>query len=96
MKAYVQTAIDRFEARDLPRPSAGPGQVVVRVLAALTCGTDLKLLRRGHPKIGLPVTMGHELTGEVVEVGPGADPDLLGKRVVPAVTGPCGKCADCR
>jgi L-iditol 2-dehydrogenase len=96
MRAYVQTAIDRFEARDLPRPSAGPGQVVVRVLAALTCGTDLKLLRRGHPKIGLPVTMGHELTGEVVEVGPGADPDLLGKRVVPAVTGPCGKCADCR
>ncbi|MGH9369524.1 MAG: zinc-dependent alcohol dehydrogenase [Thermoanaerobaculia bacterium] len=96
MKAFVQTAIDRYESRELPVPKAGPGEVVVRVLAALTCGTDVKLLRRGHPKITLPVTMGHELTGEVVEVGRGADPELLGKRVVPAVTGPCGKCPDCR
>jgi L-iditol 2-dehydrogenase len=96
VKAFVQTAVERFEARELPVPRAGPGEVVVRVRAALTCGTDLKLLRRGHPKISLPVTMGHELCGEVVEVGEGADPEWLGKRVVPAVTGPCRKCPDCR
>jgi L-iditol 2-dehydrogenase len=96
MKAFVQTAIGRFEARELPVPRPGPGEVVVRVRAALTCGTDLKLLRRGHAKISLPVTMGHELCGEVVEVGQGADAEWLGKRVVPAVTGPCGTCTDCR
>jgi L-iditol 2-dehydrogenase len=96
MKAWVQTAIGKFEARDLPVPRAGPGEVVLKVRAALTCGTDLKLLRRGHPKIALPVTMGHELCGEVVEAGEGADPEWLGKRVVPAVTGPCGQCPDCR
>ncbi len=96
MKAFVQTAIGRFEPRDLPVPKAGRGEVVVRVTTALTCGTDLKLLDRGHPKISLPVTMGHELCGEVVEVGEGADAEWLGKRVVPAVTGPCGKCPDCR
>jgi L-iditol 2-dehydrogenase len=96
MRAWVQTAIGRFESRDLPTPRAGPGEVVVRVRAALTCGTDLKLLRRGHPRIALPVTMGHELCGDVVEVGAGADADWLGQRVVPAVTGPCGKCSDCR
>ncbi|MGE5277802.1 MAG: zinc-dependent alcohol dehydrogenase [Acidobacteriota bacterium] len=96
MKAFVQTAVGKFEPRELPTPRAGPGEVVVRVRTALTCGTDLKLLQRGHSRISLPVTMGHELCGEVVEVGQGADTGLLGKRVVPAVTGPCGRCADCR
>ena len=96
MKAYVQTALERFEARDVPKPRAAAGEVVVRVRAALTCGTDLKLLKRGHPRIALPVTMGHELCGEVVEVGEGADRALLGARVVPGVTGPCGRCAECR
>lgn len=96
MKAFVQTAIGRFESRQLPTPRPTAGEVVVRVRVALTCGTDLKLLRRGHPRIELPVTMGHELCGEVVEVGQGADPQLLGKRVVPAVSGPCGRCPDCR
>jgi len=96
MKAFVQTAIGRFGSSDLATPRAGPGELILRVRAALTCGTDLKLLTRGHPKIALPVTMGHEVCGEVVEVGEGADPDWLGKRVVPAVTGPCGRCPDCR
>jgi L-iditol 2-dehydrogenase len=40
--------------------------------------------------------MGHEMCGEVVEVGQGVDPALVGRRVVPGVSGPCGRCADCR
>ncbi len=96
MKAYVQTAIGTYEARDLDRPSAGPGEVVLRMRAALTCGTDLKLLARGHPRIALPVTMGHEVCGEVVESGEGAGSWKPGDRVVPGISGPCGRCADCR
>jgi len=96
VRAYVQSAVGRFEERDLAIPKPGSGEAVVRVAAALTCGTDLKLLDRGHARIALPVTMGHEVCGEVVELGEGADPQWLGKRVVPAVTGPCGRCADCR
>lgn len=96
MKAWVQSAVGRFALEEIPRPSAAPGEAVVRVRAALTCGTDLKLLHRGHARIALPAVMGHELAGEVVEVGEGVDRDLVGRRVVPAVTGPCGRCADCR
>lgn len=96
MRAYVQTEIGRYEERDLPVPRAGPGEVVLRVRAALTCGTDLKLLSRGHPRIPLPVTMGHELCGEVVEVGSGVEGFRVGVRVVPGVSGPCGECEDCR
>ncbi|HEU5250451.1 MAG TPA: alcohol dehydrogenase catalytic domain-containing protein, partial [Thermoanaerobaculia bacterium] len=96
MRGFVQTAVGRFEDRELPRPSAGPGEVVLRVRAALTCGTDVKLLERGHPKIALPVTMGHEACGEIVEVGPGVEGFAAGDRVVPGISGPCGACPECR
>jgi L-iditol 2-dehydrogenase len=96
VRAFVQTAIGRCEERDLETPAAGPGEVVVRLRAALTCGTDVKLLSRGHPRIALPVTMGHEMCGDVVEAGRGAEGWTAGERVVPAISGPCGRCADCR
>jgi L-iditol 2-dehydrogenase len=96
MRAFVQTAIGHFEERDVPPPRAGRGEVVLRVLAALTCGTDRKLLARGHPRIALPMTMGHEACGEIAEVGEGVEGFRAGDRVVPGISGPCGRCADCR
>ena len=95
MRGFVQTSIGRFEERDLAPPAAGSGEVVLRMRAALTCGTDLKILARGHPRIRVPLTMGHEVAGEIVEVGPGVTGWKTGERVVPGVSGPCGRCADC-
>jgi L-iditol 2-dehydrogenase len=95
MRAFVQTAIGAYGERDIPSPRAGAGEVVLRVRAALTCGTDLKLLARGHPRIALPVTMGHEACGEVVGVGEGVEGFHVGDRVVPGVSGPCGACGEC-
>ncbi|HVE65525.1 MAG TPA: alcohol dehydrogenase catalytic domain-containing protein, partial [Thermoanaerobaculia bacterium] len=96
MRAFVQTGIGAYEERDVAAPRAGAGEVVLRVLAALTCGTDAKLLARGHPKIALPVTMGHEACGEVVEVGEGVEEFRVGDRVAPGISGPCGRCRECR
>ena len=96
MKAFVQTAIGKYEARDLDRPVAGPGEVILRVRAALTCGTDLKLLSRGHAKLSPPLIMGHEACGEVAAVGEGVEGWKAGQRAVPGISGPCGRCADCR
>jgi L-iditol 2-dehydrogenase len=96
MRAFVQTEIGHFEERDLPPPRAGPGEVVLRVRAAVTCGTDVKLLERGHPRIALPVTMGHEACGEVAELGAGVGGFRPGERVVPGISGPCGNCDECR
>jgi L-iditol 2-dehydrogenase len=95
VRAFVQTAIGRYEERDLDRPEPAPGEVVLRMRAALTCGTDLKLLARGHARIALPVTMGHEVCGEVAAAGPGVEGWEGGERVVPGISGPCGRCADC-
>jgi L-iditol 2-dehydrogenase len=81
--------------RDVPVREPGPGEVLVRVGAALTCGTDLKIARRGHPKIPFPLTLGHEWAGVVERVGAGAA-WARGARVTSAVSSPCGACAACR
>ncbi len=96
MRAFVQLAVGRCEEREIPAPRAGRGEVVLKVRTALTCGTDLKLLERGHAAIALPVTMGHEACGEIAETGEGVEGFRPGERVVPGVTGPCGVCEDCR
>jgi len=81
--------------RELPDPEPGPGEVVVRVEATLTCGTDLKLVKRGHPKVPFPTVLGHEFSGRVQRVGAGA-PFSEGERVTSVVSAPCGECHECR
>ncbi|MBA2474626.1 MAG: zinc-binding dehydrogenase [Actinobacteria bacterium] len=73
---------------DVPRPQAGPGEVLVQVEVALTDGTDLKTFRRGHPRLldALPSPFGHELCGVDVATG---------RRVVAANSAPCGACPPC-
>jgi L-iditol 2-dehydrogenase len=95
MRALVCEAPGSAALADRPVPEPGPGEIVVAVRAALTCGTDLKLLRRGHPKVPFPVTLGHEMAGVVSAAGAGA-PFAPGERVTSAVTAPCGGCAACR
>jgi L-iditol 2-dehydrogenase len=85
----------RFE--DIPVPEPEPGGVVLRVEAALTCGTDVKTLRRGHPVMipHVPTVFGHELAGVVTAVGRGASGVKEGDRVVAANSAPCGRCRLC-
>ena len=85
----------RFE--DLPVPEPEPRGLVVRVEAALTCGTDVKTLRRGHPVMipRVPTVFGHELAGVVTAVGRGAPGVKEGDRIVAANSAPCGQCSLC-
>jgi L-iditol 2-dehydrogenase len=94
MRAAVQTALGQMKICEVEVPIAGPGGLVVRVRAALTCGTDRKILDRGHEKFSPPLVMGHEFSGDVVEAGPGA-PFSAGDAVMGGISGPCGECADC-
>jgi L-iditol 2-dehydrogenase len=81
----------------IPIPRVGPGEVLVRIKAALTCGTDLKVYRQGfHARMIVPPSVfGHELAGVVEEVGEGVDSFTPGMRVVSANSGPCNKCFFC-
>jgi L-iditol 2-dehydrogenase len=94
MRALFSDRPGEVVLREVPDPVPGAGEVVVRVRAALTCGTDFKLVRRGHPKVPFPARLGHEFAGVVERVGPGTS-FAAGDRVVPAVSGPCGACPDC-
>jgi L-iditol 2-dehydrogenase len=81
----------------VPVPEAAPGELIVRVGAALTCGTDLKVFRRGyHARMIVPPALfGHELAGTVVQAGADVIDFSPGDRVVALNSAPCGACYFC-
>jgi len=87
------------DLRDEQVPVAAPaaGEVVLRVEAALTCGTDVKTLRRGHPVMipRVPTVFGHEFAGTVAAVGAGVHGVREGDRAVAANSAPCRTCPPC-
>ncbi|MGH9590037.1 MAG: alcohol dehydrogenase catalytic domain-containing protein, partial [Terracidiphilus sp.] len=98
MTAAVLYGKEDVRIERLPVPVAGAGEMVVRVHAALTCGTDLKVYRRGyHAKmLTLPISFGHELAGTVHEAGAGVTRFKRGDRVVALNSAPCDACYFCR
>lgn len=94
MRQAVLREPRHIELVTCPVPDPGPGEVVLRVRAALTCGTDLKTYRRGHPKVPFG-PFGHECAGDVVAAGRGVRTVHEGDAVVPTPTAPCGQCASC-
>jgi L-iditol 2-dehydrogenase len=97
MKAAVLHGREDVRIEQVPIPTAGPGELIVGVGAALTCGTDLKVFRRGyHARMIVPPALfGHELAGTVTKVGEGVAGFALGDRVVPLNSAPCGECYFC-
>jgi len=98
VKAQVFYGPGDLRLEDVPVPDPGAGELVVRIEAALTCGTDVKVLRRGHPVMipHVPTVFGHELAGTVARVGRGVAAFKEGDRVVAANSAPCGACRLCR
>ncbi len=98
MTAAVLYGREDLRIEQLPVPKAGRGEIVVRVHAALTCGTDLKVYRRGYHARMLkpPIPFGHELAGTIYQVGRGVVGFQPGDRVVALNSAPCGTCYFCR
>ncbi|MBE0532344.1 MAG: zinc-binding dehydrogenase [Rhodospirillales bacterium] len=80
-------------SRPIPRP--GPGEVLVRVRASGLCSTDLHLLSGRQPLGDLPRIVGHELAGDVIELGSGVTQWRTGDRVTAAIDVTCGCCRHC-
>ncbi len=90
-------APEDLRLEDVPEPTCGTDEVKIRVKNCSTCGTDVKIRKNGHQNLTPPRIIGHEIAGEVVEVGSGAAGDWKpGDRVQVIAAVPCGKCHECR
>jgi len=104
MRAMVLPAITKLpenatplEARDLPRPEPGAGEVLLKVAACGVCHTELDEIEGRTPPPILPMVLGHQVVGRVEELGPGATRFRVGDRVgVGWIYSACGTCEYCR
>ncbi|MBI4531715.1 MAG: alcohol dehydrogenase catalytic domain-containing protein, partial [Candidatus Latescibacteria bacterium] len=95
MLAHILVEPGRLELMEVETPKAGPGEIVVKIRSALTCGTDLKAFRRGHPMMPMPTRFGHEFAGDVAEVGESVTGFTIGDPVMAVHTYPCLTCYYC-
>ena len=96
MKAAVLEKPGNLVTKEMPDPSCPPGGLVVKVLAAQVCSTDLHMWQRGHPALRCPRILGHEISGVVAEVAKEVEGVKLGDKVqvYPGIS--CGDCRFCR
>lgn len=96
MKAAVVHGKNDIRIEEYPTPTADAGELVVRTRVSGICATDIKtLLGQGLPK-ELPTILGHEVVGEIAEIGTGVDGFVVGDRVAVYPIAVCGKCEYCR
>lgn len=91
-------APEEIRLDEVPTPLPGPGELLVKIGSALTCGTDFKTFKRGHPRLikTIPAPFGHEMAGTVAALGEGTRSFALGDRVVVGNSAPCGVCFYCQ
>lgn len=105
MRAAVYHGVGDIRIEDIPEPTAGPGEVKIKLAHNGVCGSDLHeyfsastfIPLQPHPQTGAsaPVVLGHEFAGTVVEVGEGVTSTTVGQRAALRPTYSCGKCASC-
>src|SRR6267143_3630755 len=92
--AVLDSANAALRVEDIPVPTPGPGEVLVKVAACGVCHTDLHVIK-GEVAFPTPAVLGHEISGTVVALGPGARGVREGSRVVSSFIMPCGSCVYC-
>ncbi len=85
-----------MEIKDVPNPKPSKGEILLKIVASLTCGTDLKAFQRGHSLIPMPGVFGHEFSGIIVKAGRAVKRFKEGDEVMAVHTAPCLKCRLCK
>ncbi|MBI3377352.1 MAG: alcohol dehydrogenase catalytic domain-containing protein [Nitrospirae bacterium] len=96
MKANILVSPRKIELRELKVPEPSRGEILVKIKAALTCGTDLKAFSRGHHIIPMPGVFGHEFSGIIAAAGKGVKKFRKGNEIMAVHSAPCLKCRYCK
>jgi L-iditol 2-dehydrogenase len=97
MLALMYYGVKDVRLESVPVPQIGPDDVLIKIGAATTCGTDIKMYRRGYPGLPqLPMPFGHECAGIVAKVGKNVRQVEPGMRVVAGINAACGECFFCK
>lgn len=96
MKANILAKPGKIELREIRVPNPSGGEILIRIKAALTCGTDLKAFSRGHHVIPMPGVFGHEFSGIVADAGKGVRKFKRGDEIMAVHSAPCLKCGYCK
>jgi L-iditol 2-dehydrogenase len=96
MQVFKFHAPGDVRLEDAPEPTPGPGEIKLRVRATSMCGTDVKISTSGHQRMEPDRVMGHEIAGEIAELGEGVTGWAVGDRVQVIAAIPCGECDWCR
>ena len=98
MRAALLYGVKDLRVETIDKPKVGPGEALVKVKAATTCGTDIKIFQRGYVSgvIQYPTVFGHEWSGDVTEVGEGVSWPRKGMRVRAGNSAPCLRCKMCQ
>lgn len=97
MKALRFYAPGDVRLEDIPEPVCGDDEIKIKVKNCSTCGTDVKIYKNGHQNITRVTTMGHEVAGEIVEIGKDVAGNwTVGEGVQTIAAVPCGECHECK
>ncbi len=96
MKAVVWRGLYDLDYCDIPEPQVKPGWVKIKVQAVGLCATEVHIISGKFPVCDPPHVLGHEVCGDIVEVGEGCNKDNVGKRVVVETYVGCGECEFCK
>jgi L-iditol 2-dehydrogenase len=96
MKAAVFMGPERMEVKEVPKPKCREGEVLLQVKACAICGTDGRIYFHGQKNVVPPAIIGHEIAGDIVEVGAGVKGHKMGDRVTVVTSIGCGHCRYCQ
>jgi L-iditol 2-dehydrogenase len=94
--ANILVTPGKIDLREIAEQEPSYGEVLIKIKSALTCGTDLKAFKRGHPVIPMPGVFGHEFSGIVARVGQGIRKFKEGDEIMAVHSAPCLECRYCR
>ncbi|MFA5138756.1 MAG: alcohol dehydrogenase catalytic domain-containing protein [Elusimicrobiota bacterium] len=95
MKAAIVQGKNDMVVKDVPTPGVVPDSFLLKVHACTVCGSDLRILESGNDRVKVPAIIGHEISGEIVEAGPGLSGFRVGERIAVGADVPCGRCDWC-